>query len=337
MRTQNTDERELISWCGCADPCLRATTLSADPRELVVVVGPGEAGQRIDAVLGKLPEIGSRAEAQRLISEGRVEVDGQPPRKRDALVPGTTVRVQPRAALISELEADASVEFGIAYEDEYLIVVDKPAGLVVHPARGHATGTLVNGLLGMAAAGGDDPTRPGIVHRLDRDTSGLMVVARSEQVHRRLQRLLRARRIERRYLVLVHGTPPPAFSVDRPIARHPRDRLRMAVVNQGTGREAITHVRVLEQLAGVALCEARLETGRTHQIRVHLESAGFPVVGDPVYGRRADRRGLDRQFLHAYRLAFDHPIDGHGRIDLESPLPHDLELSRTRERSRAAN
>jgi 23S rRNA pseudouridine1911/1915/1917 synthase len=110
----------------------------------------------------------------------------------------------------------------------------------------------------------------------------------------------------------------------------------MAVVNQGTGREAITHVRVLEQLAGVALCEARLETGRTHQIRVHLESAGFPVVGDPVYGRRADRRGLDRQFLHAYRLAFEHPIDGYGRVDLESPLPHDLEMSRGRERSRAA-
>lgn len=300
------------------------------------MVGPGEAGQRIDAVLGQLPEIGSRAEAQRLISDGRVQVDGQAPRKRDALVPGATIRVQPRAAVISELEPDASVEFGIAYEDEHLIVVDKPAGLVVHPARGHATGTLVNGLLGMAAAGGDDPTRPGIVHRLDRDTSGLMVVARSERVHRRLQRLLRERRIDRRYLVLVHGTPPPAFSVDRPIARHPRDRLRMAVVNQGTGREAITHVRVLEQLAGVALCEARLETGRTHQIRVHLESAGFPVVGDPVYGRRADRRGLDRQFLHAYRLAFEHPIEGYGRIDLESPLPHDLEMSRGRERSRAA-
>ena len=300
------------------------------------MVGPGEAGHRIDAVLGQLPEIGSRAEAQRLISDGRVQVDGQAPRKRDALVPGATIRVQPRAAVISELEADASVQFGIAYEDEHLIVVDKPAGLVVHPARGHATGTLVNGLLGMAAAGGDDPTRPGIVHRLDRDTSGLMVVARSERVHRHLQRLLRERRIDRRYLVLVHGTPPPAFSVDRPIARHPRDRLRMAVVNQGTGREAITHVRVLEQLAGVALCEARLETGRTHQIRVHLESAGFPVVGDPVYGRRADRRGLDRQFLHAYRLAFEHPIDGYGRIDLESPLPHDLEMTRGRERSRAA-
>jgi 23S rRNA pseudouridine1911/1915/1917 synthase len=303
----------------------------------VLVAGPDEVGQRIDAVLGKMPQIGSRAEAQRLIADGRVQIDGQPPRKRDALGLGSVIRVQPRAAPISQLEPDPSVVFGIAYQDEHLIVVDKPAGLVVHPARGHATGTLVHGLLGLAAAGGEDPTRPGIVHRLDRDTSGLMVVARSEQVHRRLQRMLRERRIERRYLVLVHGTPPPAFSVDRPIARHPRDRLRMAVVNAGTGREAITHVRVFEQLAGVALCEARLETGRTHQIRVHLESAGFPVVGDPVYGRRADRRGLDRQFLHAYRLAFDHPILGAARIDLESPLPHDLELSRSRERLRATS
>jgi 23S rRNA pseudouridine1911/1915/1917 synthase len=336
MRRPTRDPSDPMVRCACADSSDLATTLSTDPPELVVVVGPDAVGQRIDAVLGRVPEIGSRAEAQRLISDGRVQVNGQPPRKRDALVAGATIRVQPRAAPSSELVPDASVAFGLAYQDEYLIVVDKPAGLVVHPARGHATGTLVHGLLAMAAAGGDDPTRPGIVHRLDRDTSGLMVVARSEQVHRRLQRMLRERRVERRYLVLVHGTPPPAFSVDRPIARHRRDRLRMAVVSEGTGREAVTHVRVLEQWAGVALCEARLETGRTHQIRVHLESAGFPVVGDPVYGRRADRRGLDRQFLHAYRLAFDHPIAGRARIDLESPLPHDLDLSRSRERSRAA-
>lgn len=299
------------------------------------MVGPEQAGQRIDVVVGQVPQVGSRAEAQRLIADGRVEVDGTPPRKRDVLEAGVRIRVHLRAPELSALEPDASVRFGIAYEDEHLIVVDKPAGLVVHPARGHATGTLVHGLLGLAAAGGEDPTRPGIVHRLDRDTSGLMVVARSEQVHRRLQRMLRDRRIERRYLVAVHGTPPPAFSIDRPIARHPRDRLRMAVVPEGTGRDAVTHVRVLEQWDGVAFCEARLETGRTHQIRVHLEAAGFPVLGDPVYGRRPDRRGLERQFLHAYRLAFDHPIADAPRIDLESPLPHDLALSAARERARA--
>jgi 23S rRNA pseudouridine1911/1915/1917 synthase len=309
--------------------------VSSDPPQIAAGVDGTAAGTRIDVFVAGLPGIGSRAEAQRLIGDGRVTIDGRVPRKRDTLEAGSRVVVRPRAEPVSELAPDPGVAFGIAYEDEHLIVVDKPAGLVVHPARGHATGTLVHGLLGHAAAGGDDPTRPGIVHRLDRDTSGLMVVARSERVHRRLQRMLRDRRIERRYLVLVYGTPPPAFSVDRPIARHPRDRLRMAVVPEGMGRDAVTHLRVLEQLEGVALCEARLETGRTHQIRVHLESAGFPVVGDPVYGRRADRRGLDRQFLHAYRLAFDHPVEGVPRIELESPLPHDLQLSISRERSRA--
>jgi 23S rRNA pseudouridine1911/1915/1917 synthase len=264
-----------------------------------------------------------------------VLIDGEVPRKRDVVRAGSRIAIRPKAAATTDLAPDPSVTFGIAYEDAHLIVVDKPAGLVVHPARGHATGTLVHGLLGHAAAGGDDPARPGIVHRLDRDTSGLMVVARSERVHRRLQRMLRDRRIERRYLVLVFGEPPPAFSVDRPIGRHRRDRLRMAVVGEGQGREAVTHLRVLEQWDGVALCEARLETGRTHQIRVHLEAAGFPVVGDPVYGRRVDRRGVDRQFLHAYRLAFDHPVEGEERIDLESPLPPDLESVVAAQRSRA--
>jgi 23S rRNA pseudouridine1911/1915/1917 synthase len=309
--------------------------VSADPPPIRVRVDAASAGLRTDAFIGGLPEIESRAAAQRLIAEGRVEVNGQAPRKRDALEAGSEVVVHPRAVPSSELVPDAGIAFGIAYEDPHLIVVDKPAGLVVHPARGHASGTLVHGLLGLAAAGGDDPTRPGIVHRLDRDTSGLMVVARSERAHRRLQRMLRERKIERRYQVLVHGTPPPAFSIDRPIARHRRDRLRMAVVPEGRGREAVTHLRVLEQFDGTALCEARLETGRTHQIRVHLESAGFPVVGDPVYGRRADRHGLARQFLHAYRLAFDHPINDGERIDLTSPLPEDLRECLDRERAAA--
>ncbi len=299
-----------------------------------LVVEPAAVGARIDVFLGARDEVGSRAEAQRLILDGRVLVDGAVPRKRDVVTEGAVIEVRLRAEETSELVPDASIAFRVAYEDPHLLVVDKPAGLVVHPARGHATGTLVHGLLGLAAAGGDDPTRPGIVHRLDRDTSGLMVVARSDTAHRRLQQMLRDRDIDRRYLVLVHGEPPPAFSIDRPIARHARDRLRMAVVNTGTGREAITHLRVIERFTGVALCEARLETGRTHQIRVHLESAGFPVVGDPVYGRRADRRGLDRQFLHAYKLSFTHPIAGCEPVACESPLPHELELSLNRERAR---
>jgi 23S rRNA pseudouridine1911/1915/1917 synthase len=191
----------------------------------------------------------------------------------------------------------------------------------------------VHGLIALQAAGGDDPTRPGIVHRLDRDTSGLLVVARSERAHRRLQRMLREHRVERRYLALVHGEPPPAMSIDRPIARSTRDRTRMAVVPIGAGREAVTHVLVRERLPGVTLCDVRLETGRTHQIRVHLESAGFPVVGDPVYGRRPQRLGLDRQFLHARRLAFEHPVEEGVVVEVESPLPDDLERALARARA----
>jgi 23S rRNA pseudouridine1911/1915/1917 synthase len=201
---------------------------------------------------------------------------------------------------------------------------------VTHPSAGHREGTLVHGLLAHAVAGGADPTRPGIVHRLDRDTSGLLVVARSERAHRRLQRMLRDRLIERRYLVLVHGEPPPAVSVDRPIGRHPRDRTRMAVV--ADGRASVTHLRTLERLGRHTLCEARLETGRTHQIRVHCEAVGHPVVGDPVYGRRPQDLGLTRQFLHSWRLAFPHPEDPERRVEAESPLPPDLERALARAR-----
>ncbi|CAN0509924.1 unnamed protein product, partial [Phaeothamnion confervicola] len=170
----------------------------------------------------------------------------------------------------------------------------------------HSGGTLVHGLLAHAIAGGSDPTRPGIVHRLDRDTSGLLVVARSERAHRRLQRMLRERELERTYLALVHGATPPALRIDRPIGRDRRLRTRMAI-DPVEGREAVTHVRRLEDLGRFTLLEVRLETGRTHQIRVHLESVGHPVVGDRVYGRREANLGLERQFLHAARLAFPHP------------------------------
>jgi 23S rRNA pseudouridine1911/1915/1917 synthase len=188
----------------------------------------------------------------------------------------------------------------------------------------------VHGLLAHAIAGGADPTRPGIVHRLDRDTSGLLVVARSERAHRRLQRLLRERALERTYLALVHGATPPALTIDRPIGRDRRIRTRMAISDE-EGREAVTRMRRLEDLGRFSLLEVRLETGRTHQIRVHLESVGHPVVGDRVYGRREESLGLDRQFLHAARLAFPHPETGEP-IDVESPLPHDLELALARAR-----
>jgi 23S rRNA pseudouridine1911/1915/1917 synthase len=210
--------------------------------------------------------------------------------------------------------------FTIPYQDEHLLVVDKPAGLVVHPARGHRQGTLAQLLAGMAAGG--EPDRAGIVHRLDRDTSGLLVVARSEEIHALLQAALRARRVEREYLALVQGCPPArSGTIEAPIGRDPQVRTRMAV-GGNAAREARTHFKLERRLADYALLSVRLETGRTHQIRVHMQAIGHPVAGDPEYGG-AGALGLERQFLHAARLAFEHPLSG-ARIEVRSPLPGDL-------------
>jgi 23S rRNA pseudouridine1911/1915/1917 synthase len=293
----------------------------ADPAPVRLTAGEGEAGRRLDAVVGALEEVGSRAEAQRLIDAGRVLVDGRAVPKRHLLAPGESLEVRPAAPPPAGIEPEP-VPLVVRYEDEHLLVVDKPAGVVVHPSAGHRGGTLVHGLVARDIAGGRDPARPGIVHRLDRDTSGLLVVARSERAHRRLQRMLRERRMDRRYLALVHGEAPPALTIDRPVGRDRRARTRMAV-GAPDGREAVTHLRRLEALGRFSLLEARLETGRTHQIRVHLESVGHPVVGDRVYGRRPATLGLDRQFLHAARLAFPHPETGEP-VEVESPLPADL-------------
>jgi 23S rRNA pseudouridine1911/1915/1917 synthase len=227
--------------------------------------------------------------------------------------------------------------FTIAYEDEHLLVIDKPPGLVVHPARGHREGTLSQ-LLGSAAAGGPDPRRAGIVHRLDRDTSGLLVVARSHEAHRRLQRALSERRIVREYLALVHGRPRARTgTIEAPIGRDPRIRTRMAVDGVHP-REARTHFTIERSLGELTLLRLHLDTGRTHQIRVHLQAIGHPVAGDPEYGR-APRQdggvgctaasaalGLERQFLHAVRLSFAHPFTA-APIDVVSPLPADLQAA----------
>lgn len=216
-----------------------------------------------------------------------------------------------------------SHELNILFRDEHLLVVDKPAGLVVHPARGHREGTLSQLLAGAAAGGvgGGDPDRPGIVHRLDRDTSGLLVVASSEEAHTLLQAALRDRLIEREYLALVEGLPPARTgTIEAPIARHPRIRTRMAV--DPSGREARTHFELLQRLPATALLRLRLDTGRTHQIRVHLQAIGHPVAGDPEYGAPG-LLGLKRQFLHATRLSFPHPMT-HEQVEVVSPLPPDL-------------
>lgn len=210
--------------------------------------------------------------------------------------------------------------FGVRWQDEHLLVVDKPAGLVVHPARGHHEGTLSQLLRGTAAGG--DPERAGIVHRLDKDTSGLMVVAASEQAHRLLQAAMAKRQIEREYITLVEGRPPARTgTIEAPIGRHPRVRTRMAVGGPHA-REARTHFTLERALDGVSLLRVRLDTGRTHQIRVHMQAIGHPVCGDPEYGT-AGLLGLERQFLHSARLAFEHPISGE-RVEVSSPLPDDL-------------
>ncbi len=215
------------------------------------------------------------------------------------------------------------MSFSIAYEDEHLIVVDKGAGLVVHPGRGHREDTLSQQLAPLLAGG--DPERAGIVHRLDRDTSGLIVVARSEEALRRLQAELAARRIEREYLALVEGRPPSKTgTIDAPIGRDPRVRTRMAVGGSGA-REARTRFTLERALRSTSLLSVLLETGRTHQIRVHLQAIGHPVVGDPEYGTNG-LLGLERQFLHAARLAFDHPVTGE-RVEVRSPLPEDLQAA----------
>jgi 23S rRNA pseudouridine1911/1915/1917 synthase len=282
------------------------------------------AGRRLDSFLAALPEIGSRAVAERLLGGGGVLVDGRTRPKSHKLAGGEELEFEPPTVAVSTLEPQA-MDLVVPYEDEHLLVVDKPAGLVVHPAPGHAQRTLVHGLLAYDVEGGDEPERPGIVHRLDRDTSGLLVVARSPEAHRRLQDLVQARELTREYIALVVGRPRSRRgTIDAPIGRDRHDALRHSL-DTDTPREAVTHFEVDELLRRHALLRVALETGRTHQIRVHLEAIDLPVAGDPLYGRPGEL-GLRRQFLHAARLAFAHPFTGEP-VDVESPLPADLETA----------
>jgi len=275
-------------------------------------------GTRLDRFLSD--PLGSRARAQTLIDAGMVQVDGRVRPKRHALRPGELVTVSVHREVAAAPAVPA--RFGIAYEDEHLLVVDKPAGVVVHPARGHRTGTLAQALAGRGA-GGEEPWRAGIVHRLDRDTSGLLVVAKSDAVHRALKDLLAARRLRREYRALVEGRPEARTgTIDAPIGRDRRDRVLMSI-DTDDPREARTHFELERRLPRVSLLRVTLETGRTHQIRVHLAAIGHPVCGDPQYGT-AGEYGLQRQFLHAARLAFAHPVTG-VELDVGSELPEDLQ------------
>jgi 23S rRNA pseudouridine1911/1915/1917 synthase len=280
-------------------------------------VSDADAGTRLDRALAARSEIGSRSVAERLLADGHVAVDGTPRPKSHRLAAGEEV--------VAELPADTplepeSLDLPVVWEDEYLLVVDKPAGVVVHPAGRHTSGTVVHGVLALGAAGGE-ADRPGIVHRLDRDTSGLMLIARSSEAHARLQALIRRRAVERRYLALVRGEPRSRTGrIEAPIGRDRHDRARHSLDTE-TPRNAITWFEVVELLPPRALLEVRLETGRTHQIRVHLKAIDLPVCGDPVYG--VPDLELERQFLHAHRLRLPHPLGGES-IDVTAPLPADL-------------
>jgi 23S rRNA pseudouridine1911/1915/1917 synthase len=283
-------------------------------RELTV---PAQAaGNRLDAWLATALDSGSRAVAQRMIEAGAVLVDGRPRTKGFRLRGGEDVKIDtdlppPEVRL-------AAAEPQIAYEDEALLIVDKPAGLVVHPAPGHRAVTLVE-LLAQRATGGWTPY---VVHRLDRDTSGLMLVAKSERVQRRLREQLRRREIEREYLALVKGRPSSRRgTIDAPLGRDPRRRTRMST-RAPSPRRALTHFVVERAVDGFSLVRVQLETGRTHQIRAHFAAVGHPVCGDPEYGG-GGLAGLERQFLHSTRLRLPHP-EADKTLERESPLPPDL-------------
>jgi 23S rRNA pseudouridine1911/1915/1917 synthase len=282
-------------------------------------VAPDEAGARLDRFLAARPEVGTRAQAERLIAGGAVRVDGEQRAKSHVVAAGDTVEVElPDAAVADPVPAPDVV---VVFEDEHLLVVDKPAGLVVHPAAGHTGVTLAHGVAALGAEGGEEG-REGIVHRLDRDTSGLLVVARSEQAHEALVELIRRREVDRRYLALVRGTlRSRSGRIDAPVGRDRRDRTRISL-DTDTPREAVTWFEAQELLGPRALLEVRLETGRTHQIRVHLAAIDLAVCGDPVYGIAGDL-GLERQFLHAHRLRLRHPVSGE-EVDVSSPLPPEL-------------
>ena len=283
-------------------------------------VADEDAGSRLDRALAARPEIGARSVAEQLVSSGAVTVDGAVRAKSHRLEHGSVVVVELPARDAGLVSEPVTVE--LAYEDEHLVVVDKPAGITMHPGAGTTAGTLAAQLVTLGAVGGNDPDRPGIVHRLDRDTSGLLVVARSAEAFAALQDAIRRREVERRYLGLVRGRPRSRTGrIDAALGRDRRDPTKRSLDTEEP-REAVTWFEVVETLPEHTLLDVRLETGRTHQIRVHLAAIDLPVSGDPSYGVKDDL-GLERQFLHAHRLRFVHPVT-RKELDLDSPLPEDL-------------
>jgi 23S rRNA pseudouridine1911/1915/1917 synthase len=300
-----------------------------------VRLAPAHAGWRLDRALADAVPTLSRERLKSLIRSGAVEMGGQPVRD-----PATKVRGEEgfRVAVPEPTpahNAPQDIPLKLVFEDEHLLVVDKPAGLVVHPAAGNLDGTLVNALLhhcGSSLSGIGGVARPGIVHRIDKETSGLLVVAKSDVAHEGLAKQFAAHSIDRRYLAIVNGIPKAAEgTIDAPLARSATNRKKIAIVEGRRGKRAVTRWRRLQALRDAALIECRLETGRTHQVRVHMASIGHPLVGDPVYGRAGKTHGkllknlqFERQALHAAELGFTHPVTKH-RLSFSSPMPPDMQ------------
>ncbi|MGI5916592.1 MAG: RluA family pseudouridine synthase [Anaerolineae bacterium] len=295
--------------------------------ERIIDVRVQNPAERLDIQLAGQLTGYSRSAIQRLIKDGRVLVNGQTVKPSYLPEPGDTIRViLPPDDETSELLAQ-EIPLDVVYEDEHLLVIEKPAGLVVHPGAGQSDGTLVNALLARrpdVVSADLDPQRPGIVHRLDRDTSGLLVIAASRQAQADLQAQFQARTVQKIYLALVYGRLlPDEAAIEAPIGRDPVHRTRMAVVQEG-GRYALTHYRVRQHLPNSTFVEADLLTGRTHQLRVHFASIGHPIVGDRVYGFRWQTIHAPRQWLHAWRLAFEHPVTGEA-LSFVSAIPAELQ------------
>lgn len=306
------------------------------------VAGAADEGLRLDVVLGQIGAYASRSAAARAIEDGRVQLNGSIPSKRASVHSGDAIvyEVDEVVARPTELVGE-EIPLDIRYEDDDLIVLSKQAGLICHPCDGHKTGTLVHALIHHCGADHlcnvqGDLDRLGIVHRLDMDTSGLMLAAKTDECGNALMEAIRERSVDRRYLALVHGIiPRDTGIVDAPIARHPKDRTRMSIRDCPSARDAVTTFTVLERFeagirdSGYTLIECKLFTGRTHQIRIHMEYTRHPVVGDPIYRAHMPKHelanlGLNRQFLHSYRLAFEHPSTGE-EMSFEDALPADLQ------------
>lgn len=284
-------------------------------------------GERLDKVISRLLPQYSRSRLQQWIEAGHVTVDGQPAKTRMTMLGGEQIAIVPQAMPEQQAYAPEPITLNIVHEDASLLVIDKPAGMVVHPAAGNWSGTLLNGLLHHDPSLAGVP-RAGIVHRLDKDTSGLMVVAKTLEAQTALVRQLQARTVSREYLALVWGTSPMSGTVNAAIGRHPRDRIKMAVSSHASAREAVTYyVRLATGTIdrhALSLVRCRLETGRTHQIRVHLQSIGYSLVGDPVYGKAHLAMIFPRQALHAVRLGLIHPVTG-AECGWTAPPPADLQ------------